>query len=205
MPAAVPSLDLLTYQIHMPVPSNAVPVPLIDLGSVRLWIWIGPTTLERRPRASMIRIRPDRALVGTVVTKPSGLRIRSFARSGARLPPPAARALAGKSTTIPRFVRLRPRKRRRPPAATVCMSLQTVTGQQRTEVIRSALERASAGAEASPMTRPATAIRIVARSLTRKALQILTSNRARPPQLRNYDRRFSSPSGADSGAAASGA
>ena len=115
----LPPSDLLTYQIHMPVLSNAVPLPRMLLG-VGLRIEIGPTTFERAPPLAMILIRPDCAVTGTVTTKPAGRRTRSFAVSAEGAPPLlAARALRRNSTSMP-FFRLRPRKRRRPPGATTC-------------------------------------------------------------------------------------
>src|SRR5690242_12809427 len=96
----------------------------------------------------MIRIRPERAVFGTVATQPAGSLRRSFAVSGARLPPLAAFALPGNSTTMPRFWRFFPLIRNRPPGATTLgLVPHTCTGQQRTEVITgflAGLPRASA-------------------------------------------------------------
>ena len=66
-----------------------MPLPCTARGIVRLWMWIGPTTFERVPCGPMMRMRPERAVAGTVVTKPSGLRSLSFELSATRLPPDA--------------------------------------------------------------------------------------------------------------------
>ena len=157
MPAVVPSLDLLTCQIHIPVPSNAVPLPCTARGVVRLWMWIGPTTFERSPCSPMILMRPDLAVNGTVVTKPAGRLSRSFEVSTRGEPPDAECTRRLKSTTMPCLRRLRPRKRSRPPGATVWASLQTATGQQRTEVTCGARERASAACGPTAIARTARA------------------------------------------------
>src|SRR4029079_16894475 len=174
IPAVVPSLDLLTYQIHMPLPSNAVPLPFRGRGVVRLWMWIGPTTLERAPWGPTIRIRPDLAVAGTVATKPSPLRTRSLEVSRARTPPEDLWVRARLNTTcIPCLLRLRPRKRSLPPGATVCGSLvHTTIGQQRTNVMRGFLECERALADAGRPAIRASASRartLAARGLTTKS------------------------------------
>src|ERR1051326_8809910 len=93
----------------------------------------------------MMRMRPDLAEAGTEVTKPSPLRTRSFDVSATRLPPDAECARRLQTTSMWCLVRLRPLKRSRPPGATVCGSLvHTTTGQQRTDEMCGARERALA-------------------------------------------------------------
>src|SRR3954451_25445542 len=96
----------------------------------------------------MIRIRPERALAGTVATQPAGSFRRSLEVSGPRAPPLAALALPANSTTIPLVWRFLPLNRSRPPGATTLGLLpHTSIGQQRTEVITgffAGLRRASA-------------------------------------------------------------
>src|SRR4051794_25302354 len=104
----------------------------------------------------MIRIRPERALAGTVATQPAGSFRRSLEVSGPRAPPLAALALPANSTTIPLFWRFLPLNRSRPPGATTLGLLpHTSIGQQRTEVITgffAGLRRASAVAGATART-----------------------------------------------------
>jgi hypothetical protein len=66
IPAAVPPLERLTYQIHMPVPSSAVCAVFSGFGGFRMRI--GPTAFDRRPRFATTRMRPVRAESGTVTT-----------------------------------------------------------------------------------------------------------------------------------------
>src|SRR4051794_34537678 len=73
-----PPSDLLRYQIHIPLPSNTVPLACGAItGGGGLTTWIGPKALERRPTLSTPRIRPDPAAGGTTTTSPC-LLLRSF-------------------------------------------------------------------------------------------------------------------------------
>src|SRR4051795_3609863 len=74
----LPPSDLSRYQIHMPLPSKTVP---LGVGAVAagggFTTWIGPWALERRPRESITRIRPEPAAGGTTTMRPARL-LRSF-------------------------------------------------------------------------------------------------------------------------------
>src|SRR5690349_7159379 len=77
-----PPSDFDRYQIHMPLPSNAVPDGVgCGPGGTNLTTWIGPNALERRPKRSSTRMRPDFAFGGTTTTRPS-LLLRSVEVSG---------------------------------------------------------------------------------------------------------------------------
>src|SRR5436190_20587539 len=66
-----PPSDLFRYQIHMPVPSKAVPLGFGDgIGGGGLTTWIGPNAFERR-RWSTTRMRPDFAIFGTTTIRPA--------------------------------------------------------------------------------------------------------------------------------------
>src|SRR3954463_9590245 len=73
-----PPSDLSTYQIHMPLPSNAVPLGRAPVtGGGALTTWIGPNALERRPKRSTTRMRPEPAAGGATTIRPWRL-LRSF-------------------------------------------------------------------------------------------------------------------------------
>src|SRR2546423_1775090 len=88
-----PPLDLLTYQIHMPLPSKAVPLGGAEVPPPRcagLRTKIGPTLFERRPRGILTYRRPEVALPGTCAI---------------RRPRPAGRARTARAAlTLPRWL-----------------------------------------------------------------------------------------------------
>src|SRR4029077_11077972 len=108
--ATSPPLEALTYQIHIPWPSKAVPLiagvsgagTRCVTGGRRAWrkIVIGPYELEWRPCASSTMIRPECALVGTATTNPLP-DVRS--RAAGELLEMRAPAVRGTAITIPAF------------------------------------------------------------------------------------------------------
>src|SRR5437773_12173890 len=73
-----PPSDLFRYQIHIPLPSKAVPLGGGGVnGGGGLTTRIGPNVLERRPKRSTTRMRPDLAAGGTTTISPL-LLLRSF-------------------------------------------------------------------------------------------------------------------------------
>src|SRR3954447_5025573 len=73
MPAAVPSADLDTYQIHITVVSNGESPAEPGRGGLAtgagLRILIGPAAFERGPPGSATVKRPERASSGTATLK----------------------------------------------------------------------------------------------------------------------------------------
>src|SRR6476469_7066970 len=85
-----PPFDLLTYQIHMPLPSNAVPLgggavaPVVVVGVLAgsFRIRVVPLRFERTPWGPLRYRRPERAFAGTptlgrVVLSVFGLTVRA--------------------------------------------------------------------------------------------------------------------------------
>src|SRR3954447_8764861 len=114
MASRSPPSDLSTYQIHIPLPSNGVP-----LGSGVVVVWsggglttrIGPYEFDLRPKRSTARMRPEPAAGGTTTTSPARL-LRSFELISLRL-----LVLRGKRMSWP-LVRPAPRRTSLPPGAT---------------------------------------------------------------------------------------
>src|SRR5919197_1535667 len=74
-----PPSDLSRYQIHIPLPSNGVPLGSAGvIGGGGLTTWIGPYAFDLRPSRSSTRMRPEPALSGTTTTRPERL-LRSLA------------------------------------------------------------------------------------------------------------------------------
>src|SRR4051812_35596022 len=112
MASRSPPSDLSTYQIHIPLPSNGVPLGSGAVGGgVGLTTWTGPYAFERRPSLSITRMRPEPAAGGTTTTRPERL-LRSFELISLRL-----LVLRGNSTSWPR-VRPLPARASLPPGAT---------------------------------------------------------------------------------------
>src|SRR6478736_4776763 len=74
MASRSPPSDLPTYQIHMPLPSNGVPLGAAAVGGGGgFTTWIGPKVFDLRPRLSITRIRPEPAEGGTTTISPERL------------------------------------------------------------------------------------------------------------------------------------
>ena len=180
MPAAVPSADLDTYQIHITVVSNGESPAELGRGGLAtgagLRILIGPAAFERGPPGSATVKRPERASSGTVTLK-TAPRWRTSAVTRRR--ERCTFDLRGNVATIPRL-KPRPHSWSLPPGWTV---IGLPSAQRRTQpicVIRGGLgaRRCLAAAVAGTHSSRASAVM----STVRRAIspgRVLTGERGR--------------------------
>src|SRR4051812_26417285 len=120
--AGSPPEALVTYQIHMPLPSNAVPL-LVTAGvcgtaAGRRTVSGRRMRLERRPARSRTYRTPETARPGTTTEPFERVVTRTVALSRR-----VAVAFLAKTATSGRL-KLRPRSRSSPPGCTVRLSMQ---------------------------------------------------------------------------------